>query len=179
MRFKTKRERTQNLHTELDITNSARSVLVDIVLNHAEPIPSPSARIVHLQYPPAFVLVKLDHSHTPRFSTERETVIPISPIQKSIRVNLTENSKKIIRTITQKQLPITAAYALTDYHAQGQTIPTVILDLAPPPTSKLSLFNLYVALSRSSGRQTTQLLRDFNEKALMSPHIPELAAEDD
>ncbi|KAG8215548.1 hypothetical protein J3R82DRAFT_9210, partial [Butyriboletus roseoflavus] len=60
-----------------------------------------------------------------------------------------------------------------------QTIPAVILDLAPPPTGKLSLFNLYVALSRSSGRETIRLLRDFDEKALTSPHLPKLTAEDD
>ena len=121
----------------------------------------------------------MDHSRAPRFGLESEAVIPISPIQKSYWLNLTENSKKVVRTITRKQLPITAAYALTDYRTQGQTIPAVILDLAPPPTGKLSLFNLYVALSRSSGRQTIRLLRDFDEKPLMSPHIPELTAEDE
>ena len=81
--------------------------------------------------------------------------------------------------MTRRQLPITTTYALTDYRAQGQTIPAVILDLAPPPTGKLSLFNLYVALSRSSGRETIQLLREFDKKALTSAHLPELTAEDD
>ena len=170
---------TQNIHTELDITNGARGTLVDIILDPAEPIPSRSQRIVNLQHPPAFILVKLYHSRAPRFGAEDNTTVPICPVKKSIRLNLHENSKKTVCTVTRRQLPITAAYALTDYRAQGQTIPAVILDLAPPPTGKLSLFNLYVALSRSSGRETIRLLRDFDEKALLSPHLSELTAEDD
>ena len=46
----------------------------------------------------------------------------------------------------------TAAYAFTDYQTQGQMIPVVMVDVAKPPMGKLDLFNLYVALSHSSGR---------------------------
>ncbi|KAG8215547.1 hypothetical protein J3R82DRAFT_9209, partial [Butyriboletus roseoflavus] len=48
---------TQNIHTELDITNGARGTVVDIVLNQAEPPPSRTHRVVDLLHPPAFVLV--------------------------------------------------------------------------------------------------------------------------
>ncbi|KAJ4501177.1 hypothetical protein C8R41DRAFT_749738 [Lentinula lateritia] len=74
---------------------------------------------------------------------------------------------------------MTAAYAFTDYRSQGQTIPYVIVDIAKPPTGKLNLFNLYVALSRSSGRDTIRLLRDFDQQTLMAGHEPELMEEDD
>ncbi|KAJ8590088.1 hypothetical protein M405DRAFT_687412, partial [Rhizopogon salebrosus TDB-379] len=47
---------------------------------------------------------------------------------------------------------ITAAYASTDYRAQGQTIGHVLVDIATPPTGGLNLFNLYVALSRKDDR---------------------------
>ncbi|KAI5984586.1 hypothetical protein EDC04DRAFT_2590838 [Pisolithus marmoratus] len=50
--------------------------------------------------------------------------------------------------------PITAAYAFTDYCWQGQTISHVIMDIAKPPTGGLNLFNLYIALSRSSSHAT-------------------------
>ncbi|KAF8587811.1 hypothetical protein K439DRAFT_1337045, partial [Ramaria rubella] len=54
---------------------------------------------------------------------------------------------------------LTPAYTLTDYHSQGQTIPNVIVDIATPPTGgRLTLFNLYVLLSRSSGQDTISLL---------------------
>ncbi|KAJ7777646.1 hypothetical protein DFH07DRAFT_731161 [Mycena maculata] len=48
------------------------------------------------------------------------------------------------------QFPLTGAYAFTDYCSQGQTLPFVFVDIVTPSTGGLSLFNLYVALSRSS-----------------------------
>ncbi|KAJ3729826.1 hypothetical protein C8R42DRAFT_570361 [Lentinula raphanica] len=68
----------------------------------------------------------------------------------------------VSRTVKRKQFPLTLAYAFTDYRAQGQTIVPVIIDIASPPTGALNLFNIYVALSRSSGRDSIQLLRDFD-----------------
>ncbi|TFK78128.1 hypothetical protein K466DRAFT_463427, partial [Polyporus arcularius HHB13444] len=74
---------------------------------------------------------------------------------------------------------ITAAYAFTDYRSQGQTIPTVIVDLHTPPGGRLTLFNIYVALSRSSGRDTIRLLRDFDDRVLLQEHDPDLLQEDE
>ncbi|KAJ7865406.1 hypothetical protein B0H13DRAFT_1637101 [Mycena leptocephala] len=62
---------------------------------------------------------------------------------------------------------MTGAYAFTDYRSQGQTIPYVLVDIAKPPTGTLSFFNLYVALSRSSRRETIRLLRDCSPRTLM------------
>lgn len=76
---------------------------------------------------------------------------------------------------------MTNAYAFTDYQAQGQTILHVIVDIAKPPSGSLNLFNLYlyVALSRSSGRGTIRLLRDFDDTIFMCSHTADLLAEDD
>lgn len=83
------------------------------------------------------------------------------------------------RTIRRCQFPITAAYSLTDYRSQGQMTPLVLVDTAPPPSGTLSLFNLYVALSWSSGRDTVVLLRDFGDEMLKKSHGPELLEEDE
>ncbi|KAG8736848.1 hypothetical protein FRC10_008796 [Ceratobasidium sp. 414] len=81
---------------------------------------------------------------------------------------------------SQKRFAITPAYAFTDYRAQGQTIESVIVNItAPPDGGRLSLANLYVALSRSSGRETIRILRDFNEKLLAQPLDPDPAADDE
>ncbi len=74
---------------------------------------------------------------------------------------------------------MTACYAFTDYRSQGQTIPFVIVDIASPPTGTLTLFNLYVALSRSSGRDTIRLLRGFDWHVFKKPHDIELLREDE
>ncbi|KAM6492008.1 hypothetical protein JOM56_012646, partial [Amanita muscaria] len=63
--------------------------------------------------------------------------------------------------------------------SQGQTIPNVIVDIANPPTGNLSLFNLYVVLSRSSGRESIRVLCDFDPTVFEKAHDPELLGEDD
>ena len=55
----------------------------------------------------------------------------------------------------------------------------VIVDTARPPKDRLTLFNLYVVLSRSSGRDTIRLLRDFDDEVLLVPHAAEMQQEDD
>ncbi|OAX34181.1 hypothetical protein K503DRAFT_774841, partial [Rhizopogon vinicolor AM-OR11-026] len=50
----------------------------------------------------------------------------------------------------------------------GQTISHTIIDIGTPPTGGLTSFNVYVALSRSRGQDNIQLLRDFDEKLLMT-----------
>ncbi|OCH86552.1 hypothetical protein OBBRIDRAFT_737823 [Obba rivulosa] len=75
---------------------------------------------------------------------------------------------------------MTAAYAFINYCSLGQTIPYVLVDIAtPPPLGTLSLFSLYIVLSRSSGRSTIRLLRNFDDKLFMMSHSPSLMIKDD
>lgn len=94
----------------------------------------------------------------------------------SIRVR---GGKTVEHTVWRSQYPITAAYTFTDYRSQGQTLPYVIVNIARPPTGGLTLFNLYVALSRSLGRHTIRLLRDFDEHYFRQSHDMDLMEEDD
>ncbi|KAJ6563749.1 hypothetical protein B0H10DRAFT_1843442 [Mycena sp. CBHHK59/15] len=72
------------------------------------------------------------------------------------------------KTVKRKQFPLTAAYSFTDYRSQGQTLPYVFVDIATPPSGALSLFNLYIALSRSSAELLAEddRLEGLNEKML-------------
>ncbi|KAF8526376.1 hypothetical protein JB92DRAFT_2700600, partial [Gautieria morchelliformis] len=54
--------------------------------------------------------------------------VPIVPIQKTFTILIGKTPK----TVTRRQLPLTAAYAFTDYRSQGQTLPCVIVDIATP-----------------------------------------------
>ena len=65
------------------------------------------------------------------------------------------------------QIPIVPGYAFMDYKAQGQMMECVIIDISKPPTGKLSVFGVYVALSRSRGRNTICILRNFDPDLLM------------
>ena len=150
---------TGNINLDTDLANGARGGIVDIVLHpDSEPAVDSRKSVTQLQYPPSIILVKLAKTRT----TGTESVVPIRRNIHISRKGTTNTS--ISTTVHEVQLPVTAAYACTDYRAQGQTLDTVIVDLATPPTGGLNLFSLYVALSRSRGRKGIRILRDFDEK---------------
>lgn len=148
---------TQNVETDLNITNSAHGTIVDIILHPDKP-PLPNTNIVDLVHLLSYILVKLDRTGVTQLEGLQPSVIPVEPASKSFTIAVPVEAKPQNRTVKRQQFPMTAAYAFTDYRSQGQTIPYVLVDIASPPTGGLSLFNLYVTLSRSSGRSTIRLL---------------------
>ncbi|GBE80035.1 ATP-dependent DNA helicase PIF1 [Sparassis crispa] len=173
---------TSNVETDLDVANGARGEIVDIVLHPDEPPLGPEPVVNLMKYLPAFVLVKLSRTRATTLEGLGECVIPVEPMAMSMRIKVDLPGGMVgHRYVRRKQFPVTGAYAFTDYQSQGQTIPIVIVDMkTPPPPGTLSLFNLYVALSRSSGRSTIRLLRDFDPELLLKQsHDPDLLAEDD
>lgn len=64
--------------------------------------------------------------------------------------------------IERIQFMLTPVYAFTDWKLQGQTIKNMIINLAKTPSAALAGFNAYVAMSRSWGSSTIQLLQDFD-----------------
>ena len=169
---------TNNIETDLDITNGARGEIIDIILHPDEPPIDANEAIIRLKYMPAYLLVKLSRTRATRLEGLDECVIPIEPVSTKYRIKISVNGKMIQRTVERRQFPLTAAYAFTDYRSQGQTIIYVIVDIASPPSGGLSLFNLYVALSRSSGRETIRLLRDFDDEIFAKEHDQPLIRED-
>ncbi|PSR77379.1 hypothetical protein PHLCEN_2v7930 [Hermanssonia centrifuga] len=172
---------TTNLETDLDLTNGARGEIIDIVLDPDEPAIGTDS-IIHLKHLPLYVLVKMSRTRASHLPGLDEGVLPVQPMTSTMRIKLNAKTKKgkpAQRTVHRRQYPITPAYAFTDYRAQGQTLPYVLVDIASPPTGGLNLFNLYVALSRSSGRETIRLLRDFDEEVFTKAHDVELTVEDE
>jgi hypothetical protein len=55
----------------------------------------------------------------------------------------------------------------------------VFVDPATPPTGTISLFNIYVALLRSTGQSSIQLLRDFDNWLFRTPLDTDLLLEDE
>ncbi|KIK18419.1 hypothetical protein PISMIDRAFT_109537 [Pisolithus microcarpus 441] len=68
---------TQNVETDLDITNGARGIIVDILLHAEEPPITPINGLVRLKYLPSFVLVKLDRTRTSPLPGLEPSVIPV------------------------------------------------------------------------------------------------------
>ncbi len=171
---------TSNIQTDLDLANGARGVIVGIVLHPDEP-PQGDDCIVRLQRVPSYVLVKMQRTRASKLDDLDEAVVPVEAIEARMQIKVhIPGAPPVQRSVCRRQFPITAAYAFTDYRSQGQTIPAVIVDImSPPGPSKLSLFNLYVALSRSSGRDTIRLQRDFEDKMFLESHEPSLLSEDE
>ena len=82
-----------------------------------------------------------------------------------IRFSVDIEGRKI--KLERRQLAIVPGYAFTDYKAQGQTMECVIVDISRPPSGSISAFSMYVALSRSRGRKTIRILRDFDPTLFM------------
>lgn len=143
---------TLNIFTDLDVANGVQGEIVGIVLDKNEGrIHSQSKKTtsqIKLLHPPQYVLVKLTRTKAPLLDGLQENVIPIKPVTKSFSVNM--DGMKV--TVNRRQIPLTPTYTFTDYRSQGQTLEPVIVDIAPPPHSQLTPFNVYVALSRGTGR---------------------------
>ena len=172
---------TVNIHTDLDIVNGTRGRIVDIILDPGEDAIPEGVKEVRLKKPPCYVLVELDNTRLEALPGLDKGVVSIVPISKDIMIEEKDTQTGAIskKTIRKTQLPITAVYALTDYRSQGQTIRNVIVDIGKPLTNELSLFNVYVALSRSSGRRTIRLLRGFDDKLFTKSVGEELTLEDE
>ena len=170
----------ENIETDLDVMNGACGEIVDIILHPDEPAFSTNEPIIHLKYLPAYLLVKLQCTRASHLQGLEEAVIPVEIATTRMKISVWSYRGKVVdRTVHCRQYPITAAYSFTDYRSQGQTIPYVIVDIAKPPLGNLTLFNLCVALSHSSGRDTIRLLRDFDEQAFQQSHDIDLMQEDD
>ena len=131
---------TQNVVTDLDITNGARGTIVDIGLHPDEPPICDLQPKVELKYLPLCVLVKLDHTRTSQLTGLEECVIPVEPATQPYRISYqSPEGNALTRTVRRRQFPITAAYAFTDYRSQGQTLPAMIVDIATPPTGKYNI----------------------------------------
>ncbi|QRV90748.1 Helitron helicase-like domain at N-terminus [Ceratobasidium sp. AG-Ba] len=169
---------TYNVETELDVANGARGTIVEIILDRREQLDglAETPTEVKLNYPPECVLVKLARTKAQPIGELEQGVIPIVPMQRGYQITLEGGNRK---GVVRRQLPMTPAYAFTDYRSQGQTISKVIVDIARPPTGSLTPFNAYVALSRSSGRDSIRLLRDFDDSLFTQTPCELLELEDE
>lgn len=164
-----------NIDTDSDLANGSRGVITDIFLDPREFVEPTVSGKVRLQYPPAAILFKPLYGRKKSLPGLPAGTIPIFPSRRSF--SLKNVVEKVV--IDREQFALTPAYAFTDYKAQGQTMETVIVDLAKPPLGCLTPFNMYVALSRGRGRSKIRLLRPFEEKLFSTHPSEQLRREDD
>ena len=153
-----------NIATEADLANGTRGTVQGIVLDPREERTPPDEKgNIHLKYPPPVVYFQPDMQTNAVFEGIPNGIIPISPSM--VRFSIDVEGKKV--NMERRQLAIVPGYAFTDYKAQGQTMECVIVDISKPPSGSISPFSVYVALSRSRGRKTIRILRDFDPALFM------------
>jgi hypothetical protein len=170
---------TLNLATEADLANGSRGIVEDIVLDPRERVSSEEIGddgTVWLQYPPAMILFRPFHYEFEQFPGFEPGLIPIFPSEVTFNIHYKNNPKTQIH---RRQFPLCAAYAFTDHKSQGQTIEYVIVDIGPTKKFPVDPFAAYVALSRSRGRHSIRLLRDFDDRIFTKHPSEDLRAEDE
>jgi hypothetical protein len=135
-----------NIDTDCDLVNRSCSIVVEILLDPREARAVSEPAKVRLSFPPAAILFKLFFGQNKKLPGLPPGTIPIFPSKQSFSL------KGIGTKIEHKQYALMPAYAFTDYKAQGQTMESVIVDLAKLPTGSLTGFNAYVACLVAEGR---------------------------
>jgi hypothetical protein len=121
------------------------------------------------------IVFKPNHHEFAPFPGFEPGLIPIFPSEGTFSIDYRHNH---LTKVHQRQYPMCGGYAFTDHKAQGQTLPYAVIDIAPTPQFAVTPFMAYVALSRSRGRQTIRLLRDFDDKIFTTHPSSDLRAED-
>ncbi|KAG9074974.1 hypothetical protein FRC06_010349 [Ceratobasidium sp. 370] len=113
---------TFNIETDLDVANRAQGVIEESFLTVGSIFRVNSPKYqgkVALRYPPECILVRLNRTKAQRLPELAEGVIPIVPMEQKYDLQQKDGKNK---QVTRRQLPMTTAYAFTDYRSQGQTI---------------------------------------------------------
>jgi hypothetical protein len=96
--------------------------------------------------------------------------IGVFPLQLSTLTFKIRRNRKVIRSATFKQFPVTLAYAITDYKCQGETYANGLLtDLRKPLTGSSEAASLYVQLSRIRTINQLSIMRWFDPAELRKP----------
>ena len=85
-------------------------------------------------------------------------------LEESINFSIKHPITGRLTVFRRKQLPLLPAFALTDYKAQGKTLPKIIVDLQ----SCTNISSAYVMLSRATSLDGLLVLRPFDPKKLRS-----------
>lgn len=152
-----------DIKTDLDITNGACSEILDIIL-HLDEATLENGPVVKLKYLSSYVLVKMTCTWASKLEGLDGGIILIEVATQNFQIQVREaNGKYVTQSVHCQQYPMTAAYRFA-YCSQSHTLLYVIVNIAKPPLGDLDLFNLYVALSRSSGHEMIWLLHNFDDQ---------------
>ncbi|KIJ63123.1 hypothetical protein HYDPIDRAFT_29812 [Hydnomerulius pinastri MD-312] len=71
-----------NVETDLDVANGSRGEITKSVLDEHESTFDPTSSVVILDYPPAYILVKLSHMRATQLEGLEKEVLPLVPLER-------------------------------------------------------------------------------------------------
>lgn len=176
-----------NDHVTQGITNGTYGTVVGIRFSNADSNAPTTGYCTHvLKNPPAQVLVELRDPHPDRVMLDDlpANVVLLEPRKGSFgfitkKWKDAKTGKTHTKSITVKvcQTALTAAWAVTDYRCQGDTSPSIIVDLSPPPSGSRDPAANYVVMSRVTKFSGLAFLRSFAKSELCHPLPSDLQAE--
>ena len=180
---------TANIAVELNMANGSKVVIREVV-PHPEDHEGwrriHTDRIVRLSRPPIAVWVEsmsgpsLEEPlnlHPDLHSCGKW--FPIMPTKQSIAIPKEYGPTSSTRnksTFERIQIPLTCAFAMSDFRVQGNGLKKAIFDLKKPPSGRLLAANIYVMLSRVSNWEDLAILRPFEDSVLSGHADEELTA---
>lgn len=154
---------TYNICTNDGLTNGSQGILRQIVCDS-------DSNSGHL---PKYVVVELTDGSPGAYEGLPPNHVPVYPIKLTCTRQIWSNSAKKEQKFQRTQLPLTPAFAFTDYKCQGQTLGKAVVDLAAEGTSA----GVYVMLSRVQRLEDLLILRPFKESLLDLRVPPALQVE--
>ena len=159
---------TDNIATELGLTNGTTGVVKSIQFNCDEDIPRGTG-FNHLDNMPDCVIVEVDDVNMNPLHGLAANHVPIFPKAKSFEVKIPGRKEKI--KINRKHFPLVPRFACTAHKSQGQTLTKAIIDLVIPEGNKgaVEINFSYVPLSRVRALKDLTILRPFDRSILEAP----------
>lgn len=103
-----------NIAPDAELANGSRGLITDVVLDPCEPLQEDSLTTVVLKFPPAAIFFAPMYQKKSVLHGLPDGIVPILPMIKKFTLECRGGT-----VIERQQLPITAAYAFTDYKSQG------------------------------------------------------------
>lgn len=153
---------TVNIYVRDGMTNGAQGILQKIVYDNTtqviESTDTNKTKNIIIDKPPKYIVIKLLNNTAGAYDSLPTNHVPIYPIkQKCKYTHKIENGSTITREFQRTQLPITPAFAFTEFKCQGATLEKAIIDLNDGNIRS----GVYVMLSRVQKLQNIMILRPF------------------
>ena len=165
---------TNNIATELGITNGTFGKIKSIHLQNGEEVTETSG-YHQMEQHPEYIIVELKDINMRTLDGLPPNHVPISVKSASFSVKLPGKKKPI--NVNRSHFPMVPLFSCTAHKSQGQTLKQAIVDLVPSKGRKVTGIEFaYVPLSRVRRLQDLTILREFNPSILRTKVNEDCAA---